>query len=129
MGASSGNVFGKIALEAAYRYGDEYLKQLKEYLEGNINFFMDYVEKKIPRLKVVKPEATYLLWVDMRELGISSKEINEFLLNEAKLKFNDGAMFGYGGEGFQRINIGCPRSYIEEALRRLEEALAKRNLL
>lgn len=129
IGASSGNVFGKVALEAAYRYGDEYLEQLKEYLEGNINFFMDYVEKKIPRLKVMKPEATYLLWVDMRELGISSTEINEFLINEAKLKFNDGAMFGYGGEGFQRINIGCPRSYIEEALRRLEEALTKRNLL
>jgi cystathionine beta-lyase len=129
MGASSGNVFGKVALEAAYRYGDEYLKQLKEYLEGNINFFMEYVEKKIPRLKVMKPEATYLLWVDMRELGISSTEINEFLLNEAKLKFNDGAMFGYGGEGFQRINIGCPRIYIEEALRRLEGALIKRNLL
>jgi cystathionine beta-lyase len=128
-GASSGNVFGKVALEAAYRYGDEYLTQLKVYLEGNINYLTDYIERKIPKLKVIKPEGTYLLWLDMRELGLSSTELNDFLIHEAKLKFNDGAMFGEGGEGFQRINIGCPRSYIEEALTRLERALIKGNLL
>ena len=128
-GASSGNVFGKVALEAAYRYGDEYLTQLKVYLEGNINYLTDYIERKIPKLKVIKPEGTYLLWLDMRELGLSSAELNDFLIHEAKLKFNDGAMFGEGGEGFQRINIGCPRSYIEEALTRLERALINGNLL
>ncbi|MBP2033451.1 cystathionine beta-lyase [Clostridium algifaecis] len=125
----SGNVFGKVALEAAYIDGEEYLLQLKEYLEDNLNYFINHIEKKIPKLKVIRPEGTFLVWVDMRELGLNNHELNEFLVKEAKVKFNDGAIFGRAGEGFQRINIGCPRIYIKEALIRLEMALRNRSLL
>lgn len=122
VGCNSGSVFGYTALEAAYRYGDEYLEQLLEYLKGNIDYFTSYVEENLPQIKVIKPQGTYLLWADMRGLGLSHSELNKLLIEKAGLGFNDGRMFGECGEGFQRINIGCPRKYIEEALKRIKEA-------
>ena len=127
-GNNSGNVFGYTALEAAYRYGDEYLSQLLQYLKGNIDYVIKYVEDNIPKIKVIKPEGTYLLWVDMRGLGLSSEELNTFLIEEAGLGLNDGRMFGEGGGGFQRVNIGCPRKFVEEALIKLKDAIERRNL-
>lgn len=124
-GQNWGNIFGITALEAAYNFGDEYLQQLLNYLQSNIAFFCDFVNERIPRINVVKPEGTYLLWVDMRNLGFSDKELEKFIVNDAKLGLNNGNMFGSGGEGFQRFNIACPRSYLEKALISLEKCVNK----
>jgi cystathionine beta-lyase len=124
-GHNSGNPFGFIALEAAFRYGDEYLEQLRQYLMGNLQFFSDYINNKIPRLKVIKPEGTYLAWVDMRDLGLDALELQYFMRTKARLALDDGYAFGPGGEGFQRFNLACPRSVLIEALMRLEKAVAE----
>lgn len=122
-GQNNGNVFGYVALEAAFRHGDEYLTQLREYLTGNLEYFMDYVATRIPRIKVIRPEATYLAWVDMRGLGLDNEELQRFLHEEARVAFDDGFVFGRGGDGFQRVNLACPRSIVEEACSRLERAI------
>ncbi|WP_055665881.1 MalY/PatB family protein [Desnuesiella massiliensis] len=123
VGMNWGNVFGITALEACYKYGEDYLKDLLQYLEENVDYVKSFIEERIPNIKMFKPEGTYLLWLDMRALGMKQQELDEFLLNKVKIKFNSGVMFGEAGEGFQRMNIGCPRSYIEEAMHRLEEAI------
>lgn len=122
-GDNSGNIFGLLALEAAYRFGDEYLDQLRDYLTSNLEFFIEFMKNRIPKLKVVKPDGTYLAWVDMRGLGMSALELQEFIRGKAKLALDDGYAFGPGGEGFQRFNLACPRSILEEALTRLEKAV------
>ncbi|HBV99366.1 MAG: cystathionine beta-lyase [Peptococcaceae bacterium BICA1-7] len=125
-GHSTGNIFGLTALEAAYRHGDQYLAQLKEYLTGNIEYFIAEVEKRMPALKVIRPEGTYLAWVDMRGLGMSPLKLQSFIRDRAGLALDDGFIFGPGGEGFQRFNLACPRSVVAEALARLEEAVKTR---
>ena len=117
------NTFGMVALEAAYSSGEEWLESLLLYLEENRQFFMTYINEKIPRLKVIRPEGTYLLWLDCRALGLSAKELDAFFKQKAKLWLDDGPMFGQGGEGFQRINIACPRATLKEALERIENAV------
>lgn len=124
-GQNWGNIMGITALEAAYNFGDEYLEQLLDYLQSNIKFFCDYVKEKIPDINVIKPEGTYLLWVDMRKLGFNQKKLEKFIIENVKLGLNTGTMFGSGGEGFQRFNIACPRLYIEKALSRLEKNVNK----
>jgi len=116
------NCFGITALVAAYNHGDEWLKQFLEYLQGNLDFLTDFFETKISRIKVVKPEGTYLVWLDCRGLGLDKMALRDFIRKEAKLGLEDGFIFGPGGEGFQRINIACPRSLLSEALMRLEKA-------
>ncbi|MDP2871466.1 MAG: MalY/PatB family protein [Bacillota bacterium] len=122
-GMPGGNLFGYAALEAAYQHGDDYLDQLREYLNGNLSYFMGRVEAEMPELKVVMPEGTYLAWVDMRGLGLGPMELQTFIRNKARLALDDGYAFGPGGEGFQRINLGCPRSIIKEGLDRLSKAV------
>jgi len=117
------NVFGLVALEAAYNYGEEWLDQFLEYLDGNLKTLMTGIEKDIPQLKIVKPEGTYLAWIDCRELGLNPKELNDFIINKARLALDDGSWFGMGGSGFQRLNLACPRVYVNEALNRLKEAI------
>ncbi|MEM3473766.1 MAG: MalY/PatB family protein, partial [archaeon] len=120
---STPNAFGLVAMEAAFRYGDEWLEQLLEYLEGNLNFLVDYVEKRIPKVKVIKPEGTYLAWLDFRELGMDGPTLGKFLREKAKVGLDDGYFFGKSGEGFARLNFACPRSILEEGLRRIEKAV------
>lgn len=120
-GMNWGNVFGLTALEACYIYGEEYLKELLVYLEENINYFEKFIKENLPMLKMFKPQGTYMIWLDMRALGMNGKELEDFLINKVKVRFNNGIMFGKCGEGFQRINIGCPRVYIEEALNELKK--------
>jgi len=120
---SNPNPFGLVATEAAFRYGDDWLSQLLEYLEGNLKFLMDYVEKRIPKVKVIKPEGTYLAWLDFRELGMDKYTLSEFLRKNAKVGLDDGYIFGKSGEGFARLNFACPRSILEEGLRRIEKAV------
>ncbi|MGE5652867.1 MAG: MalY/PatB family protein [Bacillota bacterium] len=122
-GHNGGNLFGWAALEAAYRYGDEYLQQLRDYLTANVEYFADAVAKCIPEIKVIKPEGTYLVWVDMRSLGMDHHQLQTFIHEQARLALDDGFAFGAGGEGFQRFNLACPRSMVEEAVRRLEVAV------
>ncbi len=122
-GHNSGNIFGLVATEAALRDGEEYLEQLVEYLNANRTYFYDYVRTHVPRLKVIESEGTYLAWVDMRALGMSTGELQKFMREQARLALDDGFAFGPGGEGFQRFNLACPRSVVEEALRRLEQAV------
>jgi cystathionine beta-lyase len=118
----SGNIFGNIATEAAYNFGHEWLMQLMDYLQGNIDFVINYLSRNIPLIKPVIPEATYLLWLDCRKLGMDRRQLKKFFIEKAKLGLSDGPVFGKGGSGFQRMNIGCPREKIKMALHRLNKA-------
>lgn len=117
------NVFGLVALEAAYTHGEEWLDQFLEYLEGNLRTLTEGMEKDIPQIKIIKPEGTYLAWMDCGDLSLDSKQLNDFMINKARLALDDGEWFGLGGKGFQRINLACPRVYINEALARLKKAV------
>lgn len=117
------SIFGSLALEAAYSRGEEWLNQALIYIEENIDFAIGYIQKEIPQVKVSKPDATYLLWLDFRALGKTSDEINEALLKIGKIILNDGRPYGQGGEGYFRLNIGCPRSRVEEGLERIKKAV------
>ncbi len=123
MGVSRPNLFGFTAMEAAYRYGDEWLEQLLSYLDGNLEFATEYFEKKIPQIKLIKPQATYLLWLDCRGLGMDDTTLRSFMREKVKVGLDDGFLFGAGGSGFQRMNIACPRGILQEALERIETAI------
>ncbi|MBI4645025.1 MAG: putative C-S lyase [Bacteroidia bacterium] len=120
-----GNIFGTIAFEAAYKYGELWLEQLLDYLKNNIDFVIDYCKTYIPKIKVMKPEATYLLWLDFSVFGIEDDKLRDILLNDAKLDLSHGPIFGTGGMGFQRMNIACPRSILAEAMNRLNKVFGK----
>jgi cysteine-S-conjugate beta-lyase len=119
----AGNIFGFTALEAAYNEGEEWLGQLMAYLQDNLMFLTGFMEEHLPRIKVVKPEATYMVWLDCRELGMDKEELQDFMIRRAGLGLSDGFLFGEEGEGFQRINIACQRSVLEKALCQLRDAL------
>lgn len=117
------NVFGLIAMEAAYRHGDEWLEQLLAYLNSNLDYLLDYFERRIPKIRVIKPEGTYLVWLDCGKLGLLPEDLKKFTTNDAKVGLDEGSLFGPGGAGFARMNIACPRSILTEALKRLESAV------
>ena len=117
------NVFALKALEAAYRDGDDWLAQLLDYLQGNLEFLTEYFTKRIRKIKVIRPEGTYLVWLDCRELGMDAMSLRAIMREKAKVGLDDGYLFGPGGAGFQRINIACPRATLEEALKRIEAAV------
>jgi cysteine-S-conjugate beta-lyase len=119
-GAFSLNAFGIVAMEAAYRYGEEWLESLLTYLAENVAIAKRYIEENIPKLTVMEPEGTYLLWIDCRELGFSDEVIKERLLTIGKLALEPGAKYGPGGEGFVRMNLACPQEILMEGLRRLK---------
>ncbi|HPE57392.1 MAG TPA: PatB family C-S lyase [Bacteroidales bacterium] len=118
-----GNLFGMVASEAAYTHGEEWLNQMLIYVKGNIDFMEEYISKNIPKVKMIRPEATYMVWLDFRELAMDNDTLKQFIIEKARLGLNDGPVFGPGGEGFQRINLACPRAYVEEAMNRLENAI------
>ena len=122
-GYSQLNNMGLIATKVAYKYGEEWLEELKIYLKSNIDFVRKFLKDKLPNIKLIEPEGTYLLWVDCRELGLSEKERQGLIQNKAKLWLDTGTMFGKAGAGFERINIACPRKTLEEAMNRLKEAI------
>ncbi|MBM2825060.1 MAG: bsu patB [Dehalococcoidales bacterium] len=117
------NVLALVALEAAYREGDEWLEQLLSYLQENLAFLIDYFEKAIPKITVIRPEGTYLVWLDCRQLGMEPTVMRAFFRDKARVGLDDGYLFGPHGAGFQRINIACPRAILNEALKRIEEAV------
>ena len=114
---------GAAATEAAYREGGPWLDELLVYIRGNMELVSNYAQEHLPELKVVIPEATYLLWIDFRGMGMSHEELNRFLVQEAKLGLNSGAAFGKEGEGFMRMNLACTRATVQEALSRLHKAI------
>ena len=122
MHLTMGNIFGTVALESAFTSGDEWLDQLIVYIENNFNYLEEFIQSKLPKIKVMKPESTFLVWLDFSEYGKSDKELSAFLVEKAKLGFSPGFIFGTGGEGFSRINIGAPLSIVKEGLERLENA-------
>lgn len=117
------NLFGILALEAAYRHGEDWLEQLLDYLEGNRWYLVDFMAQELPDVQVVKPEGTYLAWLDFRALGLHDDDLWQLLLTRAKVALNPGIWFGPGGEGFCRLNFGCPRSVLTEALWRIKDAV------
>ncbi|HBL49544.1 MAG TPA: cystathionine beta-lyase [Firmicutes bacterium] len=118
------NTLGLTALEAAFREGDEWLTQLLDYLHGNVRFTLDFLAQRIPEVKAVEPEGTYLMWLDCTGLGMDIRSLRDWMRHQVKLGLNDGYMFGPGGEGHQRLNIACPRALLREALGRLEQAVS-----
>jgi len=121
--AGNGNIFGNIAMEAAYNYGNDWLKNLMSYVHNNLKFLINYLADNIPLIKPVIPEATYLVWLDCRKLGMNKHELKKFFIEKAKLGLSDGPIFGKGGEGFQKMNIACPEEKLKLALARLNKAI------
>ena len=126
-GVTDPNIFGLDACEAAYTYGAKWVDELIEYLQGNINYMNDFLQTRLPDLKLVESQGLYLVWVDMRALGMNKDELEDFMLNKAYLWLDEGYIFGTGGEGFERFNIACPRSVLKKALEQLEKAIQDRN--
>lgn len=118
-----GHIFAYLAAQAAYEKGEEWLTEAKEYIWGNILFVEEFLKINIPQIKAMIPEASFLVWLDCRELNLSQKDLVSLFVKDAKLALNDGAMFGKGGEGFMRLNVGSPRSVIEKALNNLKAAI------
>ena len=120
--ADQGNIFGTVALEAAYTHGDEWLERLLEYLEGNIRYVTDFLHRKMPSVKCVPPEGTYLMWLDFRAWPMTHEQIYRFMVERAGIGVNEGAMFGEEGRGWMRMNIATQRSVVERAMNQLYEA-------
>jgi cystathionine beta-lyase len=121
-----GNVFGFAAFEAAYNNGDKWLDALLAYLEDNLRYLIRYLAENIPCIKPVIPEATYMVWLDCREMGLDDKELKKFMIYEAGLGLSEGTIFGAEGAGFQRINIGCPKPLLVKGLHQLKNAIVQR---
>lgn len=119
------NLLGMIALESAYTKADEWLNELLKYLQGNRDFMIDYIGKNIPGIKCTAPQATYLAWLNCKNLNMNNKELKEFMIREAKVGLSDGSGFGTGGEGFQRLNFACPRSVLKQAFEQIKNAVNK----
>jgi len=116
------NLFGYVALEAAYRHGDEWLEQVLEYLGGNLDYIRRFLQTELPEIKMIEPQGTYLLWLDCRNLGMDSHSLHKFMLDDAKVGMEDGYIFGEAGHGFMRMNIATPKSILTEALNRIKQA-------
>ena len=122
------NIFGIIGSEAAYNTGEAWLVELLDYIEGNKKLVQEFMAEKMPMIKVIDSEATYLLWVDFRGLGMEKEKLEKFLAEEAKLWLVSGDVYGDEGRGFERINLACPRSTLEKGLKQLEDALLNRDV-
>ncbi|WP_461204802.1 MalY/PatB family protein [Clostridium sp. DL1XJH146] len=117
------NIFAITALETAYSTGEEWLESLLEYIEENLKFLMEFVKEKLPLVDVIKPEGTYLIWMDFRKLTNDKDELEKLMLEKGKIWLDEGYIFGEEGACFERINIACPRSTLEDALQRIEKAV------
>lgn len=123
---NAGTVFAYTATEAAYTYGAEWLQQMRMYITENVRFVDEYCKSKLPKIKVYPPQASFLVWLDCRDLKLNQTELVSLFQDKAGLLLNDGSMFGPGGEGYMRLNIGCPRSVLSSALDALKKAIDKK---
>ena len=119
-----GHMLAYVGCAAAYREGEEWLGQLLDYLQGNIDFTEQFLKERIPAIGMIRPQASYLIFLDCRRLGLPQPELVNLFVDKAHLALNDGTMFGRGGEGFMRLNVGCPRSVLRRALEQLEQAVS-----
>ncbi|WP_418667448.1 MalY/PatB family protein [Allofournierella sp.] len=117
------NAFSLTAMEVAFNEGEEWLEQLLEYISGNFDFIRSYCQAHIPQIRPSLPDATYLVWLDCRQLGLSNDELRRFMIEKAGLGLNEGCSFGRSLSGFMRLNAACPRSVLEQALKQLESAV------
>lgn len=122
-GTSQLGIMGLVATEAAYSYGEEWYRSMIEYVRGNIEFAKEYIAENIPDVSMIDIEGTYLVWLDFRKTGLSTEELDRRIIHNAKLWLDSGKIFGKCGEGFQRINVACPRSILKEALDRIKSIL------
>lgn len=119
----NGNIFGTIASIAAYSNGHKWLNELRQYLKKNLDFVINYFNKRITLIKPLMPDATYMIWLDCRALKMNTKELHEFFITRAGVGMNEGSTFGPGGEGYMRMNIACPLSQVKVALEKIEKAV------
>lgn len=117
------SLMGFVATQAAYEHGKEWLTALKKHLVENLDFVRNFVKENLPKVRLIEPEGTYLLWLDFSAYGYSDSELDDLIVNKAKVWLDRGTMFGCEGEGYQRINIATPRPILEEALKRIEKNL------
>lgn len=122
-GYSQLNALGLVACKSAYTKGRPWLNEVKNYIEGNLSYVRSFLKEKLPEIKLVEPEGTYLIWLDCSELGLNYKELEDLVIDKANLWLDGGIIFGKDTALFERINIACPRSIVEEALNRLERAI------
>ena len=125
---NQGTIFAYLAAQYAYETGAEWLDQANEYIQQNIDYVDDFLQKHIPQIKIVRPEASFLIWLNCKGLNLTQSELENFFIHKAKLGLNSGTMFGKEGEGFMRLNVGCPRITLEKALDNLKKAVALYNL-
>ena len=118
------NAFSSVAMEAAFNEGEEWLEQVLEYISGNFDYIQDYCAKYIPEIKPSVPDATYLVWLDCRALGMDDETLKEFMIRKAKLGLNPGSSFTRSLTGFMRLNAACPRSVIKKAMEQLRDAVS-----
>ena len=121
---SEGHMLAYVGCAAAYRQGEEWLLQLLTYIQGNIDFTEAFLRERIPSIGMIRPQASYLIFLDCRRLGLAQSELLRLFADGARLALNDGTMFGQGGEGFMRLNVGCPRAVLKQALEQLEAAVS-----
>ena len=118
-------IFAMTATEAAFTKGEEWRQQMIAYIEGNIDFVEEYLRENIPAVKIMKPQASYLVWMDFTDLGLEHAALVDMLINKARLAMNDGAMFGVEGEQHMRLNVGTTRAVLKQALDQLKEAVSE----
>lgn len=121
-----GNVFAYNTVEAAYNHGEQWLEQMMKYVEENVKYTLDFLRENTPKIKFIVPQASYLIFLDCRQLGMSQTKLVDFFIKDVKLLLNDGATFGKEGKGFMRLNLAYPRQTIEKALNQLKEAYDKK---
>ena len=117
-----GHVFAFLSIEAAYSHGTEWLDQCLAYIQGNIDYVDAFLKAHAPKIKAIRPQASYLVWLDCRDMGLSQEALNDFFVDKAHLALNDGLAFGEEGRGFMRLNVASPRSVLEQAMKQLAEA-------
>ena len=118
-------IFAMVATEAAFTEGEEWRQQMLAHIESNIDFVDEYLKANIPEVRAIKPQASYLVWLDFSALGLPHEKLIDMLVNDARLAMNDGAMFGIGGEQHTRLNVGTQRAVLEQAMKQLKEAIDK----
>jgi cystathionine beta-lyase len=117
------HIFAHIATTAAFRHGEEWRRQMLTYVEDNIRYVEDFCREHMPQIRPLRPQASFLLWLNCRDLKLSHEQLLDLFIDKAHLALNDGEMFGPGGEGFMRLNVGCPRSLVHQALTQLQAAV------
>ena len=123
---ANGNIFAYVAAQAAYEKGTEWLTEMIRYIQGNVDYIVEFLEKNIPQIKPMIPQASFLIWLDCTGLEMSSHQLQDFMVKEARLGLNKGTTFGPGGEQHLRLNIGCSREVLKQAMEQLKSAINSR---